>query len=137
MTTSTPREPQPAGPVLRPLVWSALLGVIVSAAVARPVSADPSRPHTVPDTGIRPIPNGSVRLPDATAPRATDAAPPQRGIDEQHREVPGRGCEDAIVPEGLGDEHPRDAVAVAGEQRHVTGLDPRFHLGGHPLHTLR
>lgn len=71
MTTSTPREPQPAGPVLRPLVWSALLGVIVSAAVARPVSADPSRPHTVPDTGIRPIPNGSVRLPDATAPRAT------------------------------------------------------------------
>ena len=57
--------------MLRPLVWSALLGVIVSAAVARPVSADPSRPNTVPDTGIRPIPNGAVRLPDATAPRAT------------------------------------------------------------------
>ncbi|MEE6261158.1 NlpC/P60 family protein [Plantactinospora sonchi] len=45
-------------PVLRPLLWSALVGAIVAGALATPVWADPppsnSTPSTVPDAGLRP-----------------------------------------------------------------------------------
>lgn len=48
-------------PVLRPKLWSALLGVVAAAAIATPSWADPL-PDTVPDTGLRP-PQISLQIP--------------------------------------------------------------------------
>ena len=62
-------------PVLRPALWSALLGAVFSAALATPVYAEtpllaaaPPSANTVPDSGARPLPSGAVRLPGAPAP---------------------------------------------------------------------
>ncbi|NES13351.1 NlpC/P60 family protein [Micromonospora sp. PPF5-17] len=51
-------------PVLRPKLWSALLGVVAAAAIATPSWADPL-PDTVPDTGLRP-PQISLQIPGLT-----------------------------------------------------------------------
>ncbi|MGW5672334.1 C40 family peptidase [Micromonospora sp. NPDC003776] len=48
-------------PVLRPKLWSALLGVVAAAAIATPSWADPL-PDTIPDTGLRP-PQISLQIP--------------------------------------------------------------------------
>lgn len=48
-------------PVLRPKLWSALLGIVAAAAIATPSWADPL-PNTVPDTGLRP-PEVSLQIP--------------------------------------------------------------------------
>lgn len=48
-------------PVLRPKLWSALLGIVAAAAIATPSWADPL-PDTVPDTGLRP-PQISLQVP--------------------------------------------------------------------------
>ncbi|MDW5329109.1 C40 family peptidase [Plantactinospora sp. KLBMP9567] len=53
-------------PVLRPLVWSALVGAIVAGAMATPVYADPPLPNTVPDAGVRPLPAGAPSVPTST-----------------------------------------------------------------------
>ncbi len=48
-------------PVLRPKLWSALLGVVAAAAIATPSWADPL-PDAVPDTGLRP-PQVALQIP--------------------------------------------------------------------------
>ncbi|SCL17046.1 NlpC/P60 family protein [Micromonospora rhizosphaerae] len=50
-------------PVLRPALWSALLGAVAAAALAAPAWAEPPLPNTVPDTGSRPAPAAGWRLP--------------------------------------------------------------------------
>lgn len=65
-------------PVLRPRLWSALLGAIAAAALAAPVYADPAAPTTVPDSGVRPAVTGSLQLPGGapvTGAPVTPAAP--------------------------------------------------------------
>ncbi|TYC19691.1 NlpC/P60 family protein [Micromonospora sp. MP36] len=49
-------------PVLRPKLWSALLGVVAAAALATPVWADPL-PDTIPNAGSRPEVTGTFQLP--------------------------------------------------------------------------
>ncbi|OZV76255.1 glycoside hydrolase [Micromonospora echinospora] len=59
-----PRRRTPlVSPVLRPKLWSALLGMVAAAAIATPVFADPALPQTVPDTGARPVLAGPLHLP--------------------------------------------------------------------------
>lgn len=53
-------------PVLRPALWSALLGAVVATVLANPVQADPSLPTSVPDTGSRPSYSGQLQLPGGT-----------------------------------------------------------------------
>ncbi|MGB2570329.1 NlpC/P60 family protein [Micromonospora citrea] len=50
-------------PVLRPRLWSALLGAVAAMALATPVYAEPPLPNTVPDTGSRPVVSGGLQLP--------------------------------------------------------------------------
>ncbi|TDC61009.1 NlpC/P60 family protein, partial [Micromonospora sp. KC207] len=50
-------------PVLRPMLWSALLSAVATAALATPVYADPPLPNVVPDTGSRPVATGGFQLP--------------------------------------------------------------------------
>ncbi|MEH0937971.1 C40 family peptidase [Micromonospora psammae] len=52
-------------PVLRPALWSALLGAVAAMAMATPAYADPALPNVVPDTGSRPVAAGGLRLPGA------------------------------------------------------------------------
>ncbi|XTZ17162.1 NlpC/P60 family protein [Micromonospora echinospora] len=62
--TRRPRRRTPVvSPVLRPKLWSALLGMVAAAAIATPVFADPALPQTVPDTGARPVLAGPLHLP--------------------------------------------------------------------------
>ncbi|MEU4565811.1 NlpC/P60 family protein [Micromonospora sp. NPDC023956] len=62
--TRRPRRRTPlVSPVLRPGLWSALLGLVAAAAIATPVFADPALPQTVPDTGTRPVLAGPLHLP--------------------------------------------------------------------------
>ncbi|MCW3838802.1 C40 family peptidase, partial [Micromonospora yasonensis] len=51
-------------PVLRPKLWSALLGLVAAAAIATPSWADPL-PDAIPDTGLRP-PQIGLQLPGQT-----------------------------------------------------------------------
>ncbi|ROT33900.1 C40 family peptidase [Micromonospora sp. HM5-17] len=53
-------------PVLRPLVWSALVGAIVAGVLATPVWAEPATPNTVPDPGVRPVPAGAPPSPGSS-----------------------------------------------------------------------
>ncbi|PZF87737.1 glycoside hydrolase [Micromonospora deserti] len=50
-------------PVLRPMLWSALLGAVAAAALATPAYADPALPTSVPDSGVRPSTIGTLVLP--------------------------------------------------------------------------
>lgn len=50
-------------PVLRPALWSALLGAVAATVLANPVMADPALPTSVPDTGSRPSYSGPLQLP--------------------------------------------------------------------------
>jgi hypothetical protein len=50
-------------PVLRPALWSAILGATAAIAFAAPAYADPTLPHTIPDTGTRPQVAGQLTLP--------------------------------------------------------------------------
>ncbi|MEV4493196.1 NlpC/P60 family protein [Micromonospora coxensis] len=50
-------------PVLRPRLWSALLGAVAAMALATPAYAEPPLPNTVPDTGSRPVVSGGLQLP--------------------------------------------------------------------------
>ncbi|MDH6464458.1 cell wall-associated NlpC family hydrolase [Micromonospora sp. A200] len=52
-------------PVLRPALWSALLGAVAAMALATPAYAEPALPNAVPDTGSRPVATGGLRLPGA------------------------------------------------------------------------
>ncbi|MFU8851753.1 NlpC/P60 family protein [Micromonospora sp. SL1-18] len=63
-------------PVLRPKLWSALLGVVAAAAIATPVWADPL-PDTIPSTGSRPTVGGTLQLPGTVpgGPGQTPGAP--------------------------------------------------------------
>jgi len=65
--------PQPGGPVLRPVVWSALLGAAVAVAFAAPAYADPGR---IPDAGARPVPAGELQLPGVGTPPGASANVP-------------------------------------------------------------
>ncbi|MFC8847872.1 MULTISPECIES: C40 family peptidase [unclassified Micromonospora] len=49
-------------PVLRPMLWSALLSAVATAALATPAYADPPLPNVVPDTGSRPVAAGGLPL---------------------------------------------------------------------------
>ncbi|NYT96807.1 C40 family peptidase [Salinispora sp. H7-4] len=68
-----PRRNPVISPVLRPKLWSALLGVIAAGALSAPVYADPPLPDTVPDSGARPVLSGPLSLPGGQplAPSAT------------------------------------------------------------------
>ncbi|MFY1688560.1 NlpC/P60 family protein [Plantactinospora sp. WMMB782] len=71
------RTVYPFSPVLRPLLWSALVGAIVAGAMATPVYADPPLPNTVPDAGVRPQPVGAPNVPTTTgAPTTSYPLPP-------------------------------------------------------------
>ncbi|GGM32342.1 hypothetical protein GCM10011608_16120 [Micromonospora sonchi] len=50
-------------PVLRPMLWSALVSAVASAVLAAPAYAEPGVPVTVPDTGSRPVATGPLQLP--------------------------------------------------------------------------
>lgn len=52
-------------PILRPALWSALLGAVAAAALATPAWADPL-PDVVPDTGSRPQATGPLQLPGSS-----------------------------------------------------------------------
>lgn len=52
-------------PILRPALWSALLGAVAAAALATPAWADPL-PDVVPDTGSRPQVTGPLQLPGSS-----------------------------------------------------------------------
>lgn len=58
-----PRRRPVISPVLRPKLWSALLGLIAAGALSAPVYADPPLPNTVPDSGARPVLSGPLSLP--------------------------------------------------------------------------
>ncbi|WP_025619026.1 C40 family peptidase [Salinispora cortesiana] len=58
-----PRRRPVISPVLRPKLWSALLGIIAAGALSAPVYADPPLPNTVPDSGARPVLSGPLSLP--------------------------------------------------------------------------
>ncbi|ABP56516.1 C40 family peptidase [Salinispora tropica] len=58
-----PRRSPVISPVLRPKLWSALLGIIAAGALSAPVYADPPLPDTVPDSGARPVLSGPLSLP--------------------------------------------------------------------------
>ncbi|MGR6316687.1 C40 family peptidase [Micromonospora soli] len=75
-------------PVLRPKVWSALLGLVAAAALATPAFADPL-PDRIPSTGSRP-PVAGLRLPGSVPglPGATAGLPGQ---------LPGLGITPGIV----------------------------------------
>jgi Cell wall-associated hydrolases (invasion-associated proteins) len=62
------RTDDTVSPVLRPLVWSALVGAIVAGVLATPVWADPTTPNTVPDPGVRPVPAGTTPGGSPTSP---------------------------------------------------------------------
>ncbi|MDG4827921.1 C40 family peptidase [Solwaraspora sp. WMMD1047] len=62
-------------PRLRPVLWSAMLAAAGAVAFATPGYADPTLPNTVPDPGSRPVPSGSLQLPGATPPPATNPLP--------------------------------------------------------------
>ncbi|SCG40136.1 Cell wall-associated hydrolase, NlpC family [Micromonospora siamensis] len=68
-------------PVLRPRLWSALLGAIVAAVIASPAYAEPPLPDTVPDAGSRPLATGSLQLPGTGAPVAGAPAPGVAPVD--------------------------------------------------------
>lgn len=68
------RRHEPSLRILRPALWSSLIGVVASAAISMPAYADPPLPNTVPDTGARPIPSGPLQLPGGQT-----AAPPSPG----------------------------------------------------------
>ncbi|GIG91040.1 C40 family peptidase [Plantactinospora endophytica] len=71
------RPAHAVSPVLRPLVWSAVVGAIVAGAMATPVYADPPLPNTVPDAGVRPAPVGAPVVPTNTgAPTTSYPLPP-------------------------------------------------------------
>ncbi|MEU7981209.1 C40 family peptidase [Micromonospora sp. NPDC049081] len=55
-------------PVLRPALWSALLGAVAAMVLATPAYAEPPLPNTVPDTGSRPVVTGGLQLPGAATP---------------------------------------------------------------------
>jgi len=63
-------------PVLRPRLWSALLGAVAAAALATPVWADPL-PDTIPHSGSRPTYTGALQFPGAVpgVPGQTPGAP--------------------------------------------------------------
>ncbi|MBF9130180.1 C40 family peptidase [Plantactinospora sp. S1510] len=67
MTNSRRGRPARPGitvsPVLRPMLWSALVGAIVAGALASPVYAEPPLPNTIPDSGVRPLPVGVPAVP--------------------------------------------------------------------------
>ncbi|AVT31166.1 glycoside hydrolase [Plantactinospora sp. BC1] len=69
------RTPHAVSPVLRPLVWSALVGAIVAGAMATPVYADPPLPNSVPDAGVRPQPVGAPNVPTGTGVPTTPSYP--------------------------------------------------------------
>ncbi|MFB9234985.1 C40 family peptidase [Plantactinospora siamensis] len=50
-------------PVLRPALWSAVLGMAAAVAFAAPGYADPALPNTIPDTGTRPQVTGQLAMP--------------------------------------------------------------------------
>ncbi len=69
-----PRRRPVISPVLRPKLWSALLGIIAAGALSAPVYADPPLPDAVPDSGARPVLSGPLSLPGGgplTPPAAT------------------------------------------------------------------
>nr|MDT0661307.1 C40 family peptidase [Micromonospora sp. DSM 115978] len=57
------------------MIWSAMLAAAGAVAFAAPVYAEPELPNTVPDPGSRPVPSGSLQLPGATPPSATNPLP--------------------------------------------------------------
>lgn len=58
-------------PVLRPMLWSALVSAVASAILAAPAYAEPGVPVTVPDTGSRPVLTGPLQLPGGAPADAT------------------------------------------------------------------
>ncbi|MEH0844592.1 NlpC/P60 family protein [Micromonospora sp. CPCC 205711] len=71
-----PRRRSPViSPVLRPTLWSALLGAVAAMALATPSYADPALPGVVPDSGARPVAAGDLRLPGAVPGYPTPTLP--------------------------------------------------------------
>ncbi|GIJ75906.1 hypothetical protein Xph01_03380 [Micromonospora phaseoli] len=66
-------------PVLRPMLWSALLGAVASAVLAAPAYAEPGVPVTVPDTGSRPAISGPFQLPGGAPVGGTPGLPANVG----------------------------------------------------------
>ncbi|NBE82665.1 C40 family peptidase [Micromonospora rubida] len=62
------RRPPLFSPVLRPTLWSALLSLVVTAALATPAYAEPPLPNVVPDTGSRPVAAAGAQLPGVNGP---------------------------------------------------------------------
>ncbi|MER5702154.1 C40 family peptidase [Micromonospora sp. NPDC002296] len=71
------RRPPLFSPVLRPMLWSALLSTVVTAVLATPAYAEPPLPNAVPDTGSRPVAAVGFQLPGVNGPGspATPLAP--------------------------------------------------------------
>lgn len=70
-----PRRSPVISPVLRPKLWSALLGIIAAGALSAPVYADPPLPNTVPDSGARPVLSGPLSLPGGESPAPSATTP--------------------------------------------------------------
>lgn len=76
-----PRRRPVISPVLRPKLWSALLGLIAAGALSTPVYADPPLPTTVPDTGARPVLSGPLSLPGGEPLAPSGSTPVNNLID--------------------------------------------------------
>ncbi|MFI7433323.1 C40 family peptidase [Micromonospora haikouensis] len=63
-------------PVLRPMLWSALLSAVATAALATPAYAEPPLPNVVPDTGSRPVAVGGLLVPGLNGPAVPGAGAP-------------------------------------------------------------
>ncbi|WP_027660685.1 C40 family peptidase [Salinispora fenicalii] len=74
-----PRRSLVISPVLRPKLWSALLGIIAAGALSAPVYADPPLPNTVPDSGARPVLSGPLNLPGGGS-LPSSASPPVNNL---------------------------------------------------------
>ena len=118
---TTRQEPRLS--VLRPILWSALLGTVATGAMTVPAYADPPLPNTVPHTGTRPVPSGPVPLPGGSAtapPRPGPTAAP--GLGPFAAQILAKETEVATLGErllGLQQEQVRTATALQQAERHL------------------
>ncbi|SCG62771.1 NlpC/P60 family protein [Micromonospora coxensis] len=113
-------------PVLRPRLWSALLGAVAAMALATPAYAEPPLPNTVPDTGSRPVVSGGLQLPGGI--------PGQPATGLPGTGLPGAG---AGLPGGTPTTLPVGGVAASPLLAQISALEVQVGQLGDQLLGLR